>query len=107
MKLRENAMNTKILDVTVRNLSGMPDAEKNLKMTSDLKLHVCEVAFTKVNGDERQMTCTLLETEMPASDASKSTKKENLDVIACWDTKAEGWRSFRVDSVKEFKVING
>ena len=66
---------------------------------------VCKVTFTKINGDERVMFCTLNEAMIPSDAASvdrSSSKKENLDVQPVYDVKAAGWRSFRWDSVKDF-----
>lgn len=65
----------------------------------------CKVTFTKTNGEERVMYCTLNESMIPkAEDMSetKRTKKENPDVQPVYDVKSAGWRSFRWDSVKEF-----
>lgn len=68
---------------------------------------VCTVTFTKVNGEERVMSCTLKESLLPAqTDVEEhiQKKKPNPDVLAVWDTVAEGWRSFRWDSLKDFKM---
>lgn len=78
------------------------------KETIKQKLHetICKVTFTKINGDERIMYCTLNESMIPKSSEYiapiTSAKKENLDVQAVYDVKAEGWRSFRWDGVKDF-----
>lgn len=66
---------------------------------------ICKVTFTKTNGEERIMYCTLNESMIPKSEETseaKRTKKENPDVQPVYDVKAAGWRSFRWDSVKEF-----
>ena len=34
-------------------------------------------------------------------------KKENPDTISVWDIDKNGWRSFRIDSVKEIKIVEG
>lgn len=63
------------------------------------------VTFTKVNGDERVMRCTLQESLLPAqTDVEEhiQKKKPNPDVLAVWDVEAQGWRSFRWDALKEF-----
>ena len=70
------------------------------------KLHnsICEVVFTKVNGEKRVMKCTLQEAMLPAKvdlEENLQKKKANPDVLAVWDTESEGWRSFRWDSVME------
>ena len=73
---------------------------------SALHEKVCKVTFTKINGDERIMYCTLNESMIPQSSEYiapiSSVKKENLDVQAVYDVKSDGWRSFRWDSVKDF-----
>jgi hypothetical protein len=80
-------------------------------MLAALRESECEVTFTKVNGDERIMRCTLHKDLIPQATKtdSLSTKKVreiNLEVIPVWDMKAEGWRSFRVDSVKDIVKSN-
>lgn len=69
-----------------------------------LQKNVCRVTFTKVNGEERVMRCTLNEMMIPKieSSESKKLKKENPEVQAVYDMDANGWRSFRWDSIKEF-----
>ena len=79
-------------------------------MLAALREGECEVTFTKVNGDKRVMTCTLLEGMIPSAEkdepiTQKKVRAVNPEVIPCWDTKAEGWRSFRVDSVQECKYV--
>jgi hypothetical protein len=76
-------------------------------LLKDLRTQVLEVHFTKANGENRIMRCTLLKNMMPESYQSsleeqtkeKTFHKENLDVIAVWDLGENGWRSFRIDSV--------
>jgi len=63
-----------------------------------------KVVFTKVNGEERTMLCTLHESVLPEPMVS-STRKVNPDTISVWDTENDDWRSFRIDSIKEAKVI--
>ena len=74
-----------------------------------LHANVCTVTFTKVNGDERVMQCTLKEDLLPAQTdieeaIEKKSKKPNPDVLAVFDVTAQGWRSFRWDSLKDFKL---
>ena len=60
------------------------------------------ISFTKANGEQREMLCTLrpdLIPEQPVSENEKRTRKENPDVQAVWDLEKEAWRSFRFDSV--------
>ena len=73
-----------------------------------LRHNVVSVTFTKVNGDERVMKCTLQPTYIP----NAPTKNGELVVegtstsnnVAVWDVDANGWRSFRVASVKSVSI---
>jgi hypothetical protein len=68
-----------------------------------LQNEVVEVTFTKKDGTERVMRCTLQEDFIPAfqiESASQETKKKSGDALAVWDVEASGWRSFRWDSIK-------
>ena len=61
---------------------------------------VITVRFTKKNGDERIMKCTLLSEYLPQQkDIEEVSTKENSNLLAVWDVEANGWRSFRIDSV--------
>jgi len=65
---------------------------------------VCTVVFEKVNGEERTMHCTTNVDFIPKDKHPKSSVNGREDVIAAFDTSKQDWRSFRVDSVREFKV---
>ena len=75
------------------------------EMITELKAGVCKVTFTKVNGEERIMDCTLMPDMLPESERERSTnpqrnvREENLSV---WDVNANGWRSFRLANVTSF-----
>mgnify|MGYP001129674484 CR=1 FL=1 len=69
---------------------------------------VCTVVFQKLNGEERTMRCTLDPTVLPKPVASDEevnrNRAPNEAVQVVWDVDSVGWRSFRLDSVKEFTV---
>lgn len=71
---------------------------------SALASGVHTVHFTKVNGDQRKMNCTLNPEYIPEDmrPSSESQVKENTEVVRVFDLRAQGWRSFRVDSVTQF-----
>ncbi len=78
----------------------------------DLRESVIEVFFTKVNGEQRAMICTLKPEMLPPSyleekEQEKKYHKENKDVIAAWDVQKGGWRSFRIDSVSYVQIKDG
>ena len=77
------------------------------EMIEQLIQRECRVIFKKVSGEERDMMCTLDPNIIPAASAEdplsqKKFRAVNEEVIPVWDVKAQGWRSFRVDSVISF-----
>ena len=68
-----------------------------------LREGVRTVTFTKADGTERVMKCTLADSYLPDQlDVEEYiSRKKNDDVCAVWDIEANGWRSFRIDSIKE------
>lgn len=59
------------------------------------------VVFTKKDGSQRTMRCTLNEAKIPVEHRPKgeSVRKENDNVLAVFDTEKAGWRSFNMDSI--------
>ena len=61
------------------------------------------VTFTKKDGSERAMRCTLVETRIPADKVPKSseetTSQTSGSAVRVFDTEVGEWRSFRWDSV--------
>jgi hypothetical protein len=88
---------------TVATLKGIPTKEELMEM---LKNQVVEVTFTKLNGDERVMPCTLQELYLPPRKEGTAEKKSNDKVVSVWAMEANGFRSFHYDRVKAAKVIN-
>ena len=80
------------------------EAKKSRKwLTKLLAEYVVEVTFTKKDGTERVMNCTLIEDYLP--ETTGSGRAANSDALAVFDTDVEDWRSFRWDSVKSVKVV--
>ena len=69
-----------------------------------LRTSVLDVTFTKVDGTERVMKCTLNEEFIPQTNRSESTRKVNPEVCAVWDMENQAWRSFRWDSLKKIAL---
>ena len=77
------------------------------EMKKLLQENECIVEFKKVDGDKRVMPCTLnpeLMPEPPKKEEGKTKRKENLSTLGVWCTDKKAWRSFRVESVTDFKV---
>ena len=76
------------------------DAKKGrTRLISLLEERPIEIVFTKKDGTERTMKCTLMEDYLPETVGSEKAK--NDEVLAVYDLEKEGWRSFRWDSIKE------
>ena len=72
---------------------------------------VVTVTFTKADGTNRDMLCTLKESLLPLNflngdeQKEQKTRKQNPDVMAVWDMEKMAWRSFRIDSVKSVSGV--
>ena len=75
-------------------------------ITELLRSSVVTVTFTKANGEERVMKCTLLGEYVPnAATNGRVLLTENTgNSISVWDVEANSWRAFRVDSVKNVSI---
>lgn len=82
-------------------------------LTMCLHEQVVSVTFTKKDGTERVMRCTLGESSIPAKNLSTvvvedakptdkpvTERKANPDIRTVYDVEAGAWRSFRWDSIK-------
>lgn len=77
----------------------------------DLRDHVAEVTFKKLDGSQRKMQCTLLPSHLPrnynADHLEEMHQKEpNLETVVCWDIQKQGWRSFHVDLVEYVQILD-
>lgn len=72
-----------------------------------LKNNACEVIFTKIDGSERIMDCTLVADALPKVEVneSKKTRAPNPTVISAFDLKKQEWRSFKIENVKSVTVL--
>lgn len=92
------------MQLTVTQTDEFKDqVRKALHDSKDLR-----IVFTKKDGTDREMFCTLNESKIPAdklpkSEASNSTTagSSNESAIRVFDTIKQEWRSFRWDAVKE------
>jgi hypothetical protein len=75
-------------------------------MINELRKRDCRVIFTKANGEERDMLCTLREDAIPNWSSDTNTKSESKgfseEAIRVIDVNQNEWRSFRVDKVISF-----
>lgn len=78
-----------------------------MALIEELLQRECRVIFKKVNGEERDMICTLNPAVVPAATkedplSTKKVREVNEETVVVWDVKAEGWRSFRMDGLISF-----
>jgi len=76
-------------------------------LTDMLRNNIVTVTFTKVNGEERVMRCTLMSEYVPNAPSNNGQvllQESESKAVSVWDTEANGWRSFRVDSVKSISM---
>jgi len=85
------------------------DVQPSIDMLRDmLREGVCEVTFTKVNGDLRTMPCTLNPFMLPPALVVEGEEKKERKVsdtsLAVFVTDIGEWRSFRIDSIHSISV---
>ena len=88
-------------------------SEKDVKIFKKwLKKHLAygptTIVFTKKDGTERVMNCTINAELVPAEPSIegvvKKEKKVNEEVMPVYDLDAKAWKSFRWDSIKQVRV---
>jgi len=68
------------------------------------------VTFTKINGDERVMTCTLNPNDLPKVVVKEGEEKKERVIknpensLAVFDVTANGWRSFVIKNIKSINL---
>jgi hypothetical protein len=82
----------------------MNATKDELKML--LEKHVLVVNFNKTDGSKRTMKCTLLQNIVkPHTKKTEKSKKQNDSVLSVWDLEKEAFRSFKIDSVIDYHVV--
>ena len=75
-----------------------------------LRTERVNVCFTKADGTERWLHCSLHPDLIPAGQLHEddgSGKKRSEEAQSVWDIDKQAWRSFRWDRVKEFSFNLG
>jgi hypothetical protein len=75
-----------------------------------LKQGVHSITFTKVDGTERTMPCTLDPAILPPVDLIENEEKKvprklNSDTLRVFVTDINEWRSFRIDNLINIKGV--
>lgn len=88
----------------------MTKEEKFNELKHLLHNNILEVVFTKANGEQRTMKCTLKEELLePAAPGVNIVEprpvQTNFDTIKVYDLDKAAWRSFRLDRVIQKKLL--
>jgi CDGSH-type Zn-finger protein len=80
------------------------------ELEGKLRNNIMEVSFNKISGEKRVMNCTLNVSHLPPAKkddplTQKKIRKLNEEVLVVWDTKAEGFRTFRMANITEVKRL--
>lgn len=77
------------------------------EMREILHKDVVVVTFTKKNGEDREMVCTLMPEFLPVrqedTTASPAKSPASDTVVTVWDLDKQDWRSFKAASVTNFE----
>ena len=86
------------------------DVETRNWLRDLLKSEVVTLTFTKKDGSQREMVATLSEARIPKTEKSTEsagTRKYSDEAQPVYDIEAEGWRSFRWDSLSKLEFSIG
>ena len=76
----------------------------NEEMLDKLHNEICEVTFTKRDGSERVMICTLKDDFLPSVPAANLSEGRKFnDMISVWDIEEDAWRGFKPSKVTKFE----
>ena len=87
---------------TQQNTAALNTPEGKAWLISMLKMGPARITFTKTDGSERVMNCTLEETALPSiENKTDRIKKINEEVLPVFDLDKKQWRSFRLSQVTQ------
>ncbi len=90
----------KTMDNILKEESPLSTPEGREWLRGILLLHTARIKFIKKDGSERVMNCTLKEDMIPLVEKkSEKVRAISDETLSVYDIDAEGWRSFRLDSV--------
>ncbi len=72
------------------------------RLKTMLREQEIKITFTKKDGTERVMRCTLDPNKLPVQESTeiKTDRKVSTETMAVFDLDVQGWRSFTKKSVK-------
>ena len=81
-------------------------AENKAGIKALLRQGAATVTFTKKDGTERVMKCTLQEgVVVPHEKTTDRVKEPKDDILPVWDLEASAWRSITIPNIKTVEFI--
>jgi hypothetical protein len=81
-------------------------AENKAGLQALLRQGKATITFTKKDGTERVMKCTLLEgVAVPHEKTTDRVKEPKDDILPVWDIEANAWRSVTIPNIKTVEFI--
>lgn len=102
-------MDTQVKEIYNNEIDGTnKDFQEWLKGKLKSELDGMRVIFTKKDGSERELKCTLHEDAIPADKKPKGTTTvvRSTEALPVFDLENKEWRSFRWDSLINVKYVN-
>ncbi len=78
--------------------------KKFREYVSLLERALVQVSFEKAGGALRLMKCTLHPSRLPETD-EPIARQEPSEKVTVWDVDANDWRSFRLDRLHSFLIL--
>lgn len=88
----------------LENISTTSPNFSRAELTKALSEQNAEILFTKKDGTDRVMKCTLRsEVAIPYEKKTDRTREGKPNILPVWDLEADGWRSVNIETIKEVK----
>ena len=72
------------------------------EITTALREQNAEITFTKKDGTDRVMKCTLRsDVAIPYEKKTDRTREGKENILPVWDLEADAWRSVNIETIKE------
>jgi len=96
----------------LKNIDDITEANLHAWLKSMLQMGPATITFTKVDGSERVMKCTLEAKDLPPAvplAEGKTPRKETVSTKALrvFDLEKKEWRSFTTKNVKRIELTIG
>lgn len=77
------------------------------QVQQSLKTSILNIEFNKINGENRKIRATLMESYLPTlsqSEEEKSHRVPNPNLVTVWSIDDNGWRSFLKENLVSAEI---